>query len=113
MGAATLGTLRQVATDTFHNFAEIKEAMRRFKTHQLSTERELNEVNDLLGAWRAISECQHKTIGHVNSVKSAAQKKFIELAVQKDEILTQFRDGISGLKKYELHQNLWKNPSQK
>jgi hypothetical protein len=69
MGAGTLSTLRQVATDTFHNFSEIKEAMRRFKTHQLSTERELNEVNDLILAWRALAECQNKTIGHVNSIK--------------------------------------------
>ena len=31
----------------------------------------------------------------------------------KDEILVGYKEGLQALKKYELHPNLWKDPSQK
>ncbi len=113
MGAYTLSNLRQITNDSFSHFTEIKDAMRRHRTLILSTERELNEVGDLMAAWQALSECQSKTVGHLNAIKQSTQKKFRELVAQKEPILDQFKQGIADLKKYELHQSLWKNPSQK
>lgn len=41
------------------------------------------------------------------------QRKFKDLIVNKDDIMAQYKEGIQGLKSYELHPNLWKDPTQK
>lgn len=65
----------------------------------------------MLSAWHALAESGPKTALHINDLKSSLSKRYTELLQKKDEILSQYREGISSLKRIELHKSLCKDAS--
>ena len=86
---------------------------RSFKTHQRGNQRGLTEVNDMINAWVSLANCGTNTAKYINELKQGLSAKYKELLSKKDEILVQYRDGISSLKRIELHKKLRKDPNVK
>lgn len=113
MGPANLQTLRQVNSDAYQSYLEVKEIIRKYRLSKLATERALLEASDLLAAWRALSACPPKTVQQINQLRQSAHKKFKDLSGSKEEILGAYKEGLAALKSYELHRNLWKDAQHK
>ena len=56
----------------------------------------------------SLKECVRKTFDELSNQRIQLNEKLQSVKDGKDEILSLYRDGISSLKRYELHPNLCK-----
>ena len=97
----------------FGCFQEIKSSVRKFKQGEVRCKRELQEIQDLLSAYTAMTGSVNATFNDLAEQTSTLGTRLKSVADSKSEILQLYKDGIASLKRYELHPNLSKDPTKK
>jgi len=69
----------------------------------------LEEISDLHCAQDALNAAQQKTLEHLLTKKQQISAKLQQANQEKDEIISQYAEGIAALKRYELHPKLSKD----
>ncbi len=80
--------LKAINRDIFESLKEAKQNFRKFQTQQRRNTRSLAEASDLLNAWQAVADCGPKTAKYINELKADLIKRYNELNIKKDDILT-------------------------
>jgi len=88
----------------FNDYSLLKQSFKRFKHRTSLGFKVLKELDNQGSSVELFVKALSKTVDSLfNQFRSATKRKFVEQLEVNKQILTQYNDGISDLKKYEVH----------